>query len=314
MKIHVLDAATLGEDLDLSPLSAVGEVTAWDSTPPALVTERMTGADVVVVNKIKISKANLPEGEACPRLICLCATGYDNVNVADCRERGVGVANVVGYSTDSVAQVTVGLVLSLVCHLPAYLASTANGDYTRGGCANRLVPAYHELAGMTWGVIGAGKIGGRVADVARAFGCRVLTCRRNPDGQSVDLATLLRESDIITIHTPLTEQTRGMIGATELSAMKRGVVLVNMARGAVTDEAALAAALLDGHIGGLGADVFSVEPFPEDHPFYAIKDAPNVALTPHMSWGALESRERCLAEVVKNIAAFAAGEKRNRVD
>ncbi len=314
MKIHVLDAATLGEDLDLSPLSAVGEVTAWSSTSPELVTERLAGADVAVVNKIKISKANLPEGDACPRLICLCATGYDNVSVADCRERGVGVANVVGYSTDSVAQVTVGLVLSLVCHLPEYFASTSDGSYTRGGCANRLAPAYHELSGMTWGVIGAGKIGGRVADVANAFGCRVLTYRRTPDGQSVDLATLLRESDIITIHTPLTEETRGMIGAAEISAMKRGVVLVNMARGAVTDEAALAAAVLEGQIGGLGADVFSVEPFPEEHPFYPIKDHPRVALTPHMSWGAVESRERCLAEVVKNIQAFATGEKRNRVD
>lgn len=314
MKIHILDAATLGDDLDLIPLSSVGEVTAWQFTPPESVTERLAGADVVVVNKIKIHKGNLPEGEACPKLICLCATGYDNVNVQDCRERGVGVANVVGYSSESVAQVTVGLVLSLICHLPDYLSSTVDGSYTRSGCANRLVPAYHEICGMTWGVLGAGKIGCRVAEVARALGCRVLTCRRTPDGQSVDLSTLLRESDIITLHTPLTPETRGMIGAAEVAAMKRGVVLVNMARGAVTDEAALTEGVLSGQIGGLGADVFSVEPFPEDHPFYAIKDHPHVALTPHMSWGAVESRERCLSEVVKNIAAFASGEKRNRVD
>ena len=314
MKIHVLDAATLGEDLDLSPLQAVGEVTLWQTTPPELVTERLAGADVAVINKIKIHQGNLPQGEACPRLICLCATGYDNVNLSDCRERGVGVANVVGYSSDSVAQVTVGLVLSLLCHLPAYLASTQDGSYTRGGVANRLIPPYHEIAGMTWGVVGAGKIGGRVADVARALGCRVLTCRANPDGQSVDLATVLREADIVTLHTPLTDKTRGMIGREEVAAMKDGVILVNMARGAVTDEAALAEGVLSGKIGGLGADVFSVEPFPEEHPFYAMKDHPNVALTPHMSWGAVESRERCLAEVVKNIAAFAMGQSRNRVD
>lgn len=314
MKIHVLDAATLGEDLDLSPLQAAGEVTLWQTTPPELVGERLSGADVVVVNKIKIHKGNLPEGAACPRLICLCATGYDNINLEACRERGVGVANVVGYSSDSVAQVTVGLVLSLLCHLPQYLTSTADGSYTHGGVANRLVPPYREIVGMTWGVVGAGKIGRRVAEVAKALGCRVLTCRAHPDGESVDLATVLRESDIITLHTPLTDKTRGMIGAAEVAAMRRGVILVNMARGAVTDEAALAEGVLSGQIGGLGADVFSVEPFPEDHPFYTVKNHPSVALTPHMSWGAVESRERCLAEVVKNIVAFAAGEKRNRVD
>lgn len=314
MKIHVLDAATLGEDLDLSPLFAVGDVTVWQSTPPELVAERLSGADVVVVNKIKINRGNLPQGDACPKLICLCATGYDNVNVADCREAGVGVTNVVGYSSDSVSQVTVGLVLSLVCHLPAYLSCTTDGTYTRGGCANRLTPTYHEISGMTWGVIGAGRIGSRVADVARAFGCRVLTCRRTPDEHSVDLDTILREADIITIHTPLTDATRGMIGREEIAKTKRGVIIVNMARGAVTDETALAEGILCGHIGGLGADVFSVEPFGTEHPFDAIKDHPCVALTPHMSWGAYEARERCLAEVMENISAFVRGERRCRVD
>ena len=166
---------------------------------------------------------------------------------------------------------------------------------------------------MTWGIVGAGKIGSRVAEVARALGCRVLTCRNTPDEHSVDLETLLRASDIITIHTPLTPKTKGMIGANEIAMMKRGVVVVNMARGAVTDETALAEGILNGHIGGLGADVFSLEPFPEDHPFYPIKDHPCVALTPHMSWGAVESRQRCLEEVVKNIQAFAMGERRNRI-
>ena len=314
MKIHVLDAATLGEDLDLSPLSAVGEVTIWPSTPPEQVMQRLTGADVAIINKIKIHKDNLPQGDACPKLICLCATGYDNVNIADCRERGVGVTNVVGYSSESVAQVTVGLVLSLICHLPAYLASTADGTYSQGGCANRLIPTYHEISGMTWGIIGAGRIGSRVADVARALGCHVLTCRLHPDAHSVDLETLLRSSDIITVHTPLTTETRGMIGSEQIAITKPGVIIVNMARGAVTDATALAEGIINGHIGGLGADVFSVEPFLEDHPFYAIKNHPHVALTPHMSWGALEARNRCLSELIQNILAFAQGERRCRVD
>lgn len=314
MKICVLDAATLGEDLDLSPLSSVGEVTVYEQTPPALVKERITGNDVVVINKVKINEQTLPDGADAPRLVCICATGYDNIDPEACRRRGTAVANVVGYSGESVTQVTVGLVLSLLTHLPAYTASTADGTYTHGGCANRLVPPYHEIAGMTWGVVGAGRIGSRVADVARALGCRVLTCRRHPVGECVDLDTLLRESDVITIHTPLTSETRGLIGREEIAKTKRGVIIVNMARGAVTDEAALAEAVKSGHIGGLGADVFSMEPFPEDHPFFEIRNHPAVLLTPHMSWGAYEARARCLDEVVKNIRAFQDGEMRNRVD
>ncbi len=314
MKICVLDAATLGEDLDLSPLSAVGEVTIYQQTPPELVRERIVGHDVVIINKVKLNEHTLPEGEDAPKLVCICATGYDNIDLAVCRERGIAVSNVVGYSSESVTQVTVGLVLSLMTHLPDYTAATADGSYTHGGCANRLIPTYHEVAGLTWGIVGAGKIGSRVADVARALGCRVLTCRRHPDGQSVDLDTLLCESDIITVHTPLTPETRGLIGKDEIAKTKRGVIIVNMARGAVTDEAALAEAVLDGHIGGLGADVFSVEPFPEDHPFFAIRNHPAVLLTPHMSWGAYEARARCLDEVIQNIQAFQQGQKRNRVD
>ena len=314
MKICVLDVATLGADLDLSLLSAVGEVTCYDATPPHLVRERIAGQDVVVINKIKINADTLPEGKDAPSLVCVCATGYDNIDLDVCRTRGIAVSNVVGYSTESVTQVTVGLVLSLVTHLSAYTASTADGSYTHGGCANRLIPTYHEISGMTWGILGAGKIGSRVAEVARALGCNVLTCCRHPDGQSVELDTLLANSDIITIHTPLTPETRGLIGRDAISKTKRGVVIVNMARGAVTDEAALAEAVLCGHIGGLGADVFSVEPFPEDHPFFALRNHPAVLLTPHMSWGAYESRARCLAEVAENIMAFARGEKRNRVE
>ena len=260
MKICVLDAATLGEDLDLSPLFAVGDVTLYHTTPPHLVRERIAGQDVAVINKIKINAETLPVGEDVPRLVCVCATGYDNIDLDECRRRGIAVSNVVGYSTESVTQVTVGLVLSLVTHLPAYVASTADGSYTNSGCANRLIPTYREISGMTWGVLGAGKIGSRVAEVARALGCRVLTCRRHPDDQSVDLNTLLAESDIITIHTPLTPETRGLIGREALAVTKSGVIIVNMARGAVTDEVALTDAVLSGHIGGLAADVFSVEP------------------------------------------------------
>ena len=312
-KIVVLDAGTLGDDLSLLPLEAEGEVTVYRTSPPETVRERITGADAVILNKVKIGEDQLPD-EGAPGIICVAATGFDNIDLEACRRHGVAVANVRGYSSESVMQVTVGLVLSLITHLPTYCAATADGSYTRGGNANMLSPSYHEIAGLTWGIVGAGKSGSRVAAVARALGCRVLTNRRHPDGVSVDLETLLRESDIVTIHTPLTSETRGLIGEDEIAMMKDGVILVNMARGAVTDEAAVAEAVKSGKIGALGCDVYSVEPFPESHPFYAIRDRENVLLTPHMSWGAYEARARCLSEMILNMMAFFAGEERNRVD
>lgn len=312
-RIVVLDAGTLGDDLSLIPLEAEGEVTVYRVSPPETVRERITGADAVILNKVKIGEDQLPD-EGAPGIICVAATGFDNIDLEACRRHGVAVANVRGYSSESVMQVTVGLVLSLITHLPAYCAATADGSYTRGGNANMLAPSYHEIAGLTWGVVGAGRIGSRVADVARALGCRVLTNRRHPDGVSVDLETLLRESDIVTVHTPLTPETRGLIGEAEIALMKDGVIFVNMARGAVTDETAVAAAVEAGKIGALGCDVYSAEPFPESHPYYAIRDRENVLLTPHMSWGAYEARARCLNEMILNMRAFFAGEERNRVD
>ena len=312
-KIVVLDAGTLGDDLSLLPLETEGEVTVYRVSPPETVRERITGADAVILNKVKIGEDQLPD-EGAPGIICVAATGFDNIDLEACRRHGVAVANVRGYSSESVMQVTVGLVLSLITHQPTYCAATADGSYTRGGNANMLAPSYHEIAGLTWGIVGAGKIGSRVADVARALGCRVLTNRRHPDGVSVDLDTLLRESDIVTIHTPLTPETRGLIGEREIAMMKDGVILVNMARGAVTDEAAVAEAVKSGKIGALGCDVYSVEPFPESHPFYAIRDRENVLLTPHMSWGAKEARQRIMNITVDNVKAFLDGAPVNVVN
>ena len=312
-KIVVLDAGTLGDDLSLAPLEAEGEVTVYRLSPPETIRERIAGADAVILNKVKIGEAQLPD-EGAPGIICVAATGFDNIDLDACRRHGVAVANVRGYSSESVMQVTVGLVLSLLNRLPTYCRATADGSYTHGGNANMLTPTYHEVAGLTWGVVGAGKIGTRVADVARALGCRILTNRLHPDGVSVDLETLLRASDIVTVHTPLTPETRGLIGEPELSMMKDGAILVNMARGAVTDEAAVARAVIEGKLGALGCVVYSTEPFPENHPYYGIRERENVLLTPHMSWGAYEARARCLSEMILNMRAFFKGEQRNRVD
>lgn len=314
MKITVLDAGTLGADIDLTPLERLGELSVFESTPAELVAQRIGDAEVLVVNKVKLNGGNL---SAAPKLklICETATGYDNIDTAFCAAHGIAVCNVPGYSTHSVAQLTLAMVLSLSTHLGLYRQFVHSGDYTRSGVANRLTPVWHELHGQVWGVVGGGNIARQVARVAEAMGCRVLVCRRklDPYFKTVDIDTLCRESDIISIHTPLTDETRGMVSRARIAAMKKNVILVNTARGAVTDEEALAEAVERGTIGGLGVDVYSVEPFGPAHPYQRILDRPNVCLTPHVAWGAVEARNRCIEEAAKNAAAFWKGETRNRV-
>ena len=315
MKLVMLDAGTLGDDLSFDALRAFGDLTVYTSTAPDEVIPRLADCEVAILNKIKLTAAIF---DAVPhlRLVCLTATGFDNVDLDAARAHGVAVCNVPGYSTPSVVQVTLATVLSLATHLPAYAEHVRSGAYAKGGVANCLVPVYHELAGKTWGIVGYGSIGRGVGKVARALGCRLLVCRRTQDGspESVDIDTLCRESDIITLHTPLNDSTRGLISRERIASMKKGVILVNVARGAVTDERAVADAVLSGQIGGFGCDVFSAEPFPEAHPFSALLGCPNVCLTPHMAWGSYEARVRCLETIAGNIRAFADGNRHNRVD
>jgi len=234
MKITVLDSATLGDDLDLSPLSEVGETEVYKNTAPDEVSVRIAESDVVVINKIKLNESNLSSARNL-KLICIAATGYDNIDVAYCKKAGIAVCNVVGYSTHSVSQITVATVLSLACHLPEHSETVKSGRYTASGVANSLTPVYHELAGKTWGIIGYGNIGRQVGKVAEAFGCRVIASRRS-GGASVE--EVCRESDIITIHTPLNDSTRGLISREMIALMKKDVIVVNAARGLVTDERA----------------------------------------------------------------------------
>ncbi len=314
MKIVVLDASTLGEDLSLAPLAALGELVVYQTTSPEELPARIADCDVTVQNKVKLTREALASAKHL-RVISEAATGYDNIDLDAARAYGIAVCNVPGYSTPSVVQLTLSMVLSLATHLPDYAEYVASGSYSRGASANRLVPVYHELAGKTWGIVGYGGIGRGVADVARAIGCDVIYTRNTPDGDPdcVSLDELCRRADIITLHTPLTEKTRGMIGARELALMKNDAILVNVARGAVTDEAAVAQAVLEGRLLGFGCDVYSTEPFRADHPFSALLGHPRVCLTPHMAWGSYEARSRCLATMVANIEAFYRGEKKNRI-
>ncbi len=315
MKITVLDADTLGRDLSLEPLETVGEVTIYDYSTSDEVKERITDCEVVIINKIKLNITNLCCAKKL-RLICVAATGYDNIDVEYCRKNNIAVCNVIGYSTNSVALLTVSMALSLVTHLREYNDYVISGDYTKSGIPNHLEPTFHELDGMTWGIVGLGNIGKRVASIAYALGCKVIANKRTTEEgyNIVSIDELIEESDIISVHTPLTEQTRGLISAGRIKKMKKNAVLVNVARGAVCDEKMLANAIKENRIGGIGVDVYSTEPFGTEHPFYEIKDYPNVLLTPHNAWGAYEARERCLNDIIENIKSFYSGGKRGRVD
>ncbi len=314
MKIKVLDASTLGADMDLSVFERLGDLTIYQTTSPDEVAQNTGDADVIIINKVKVGAHNLAECKNL-KLICIMATGYDNIDIQYCKERGIAVCNVVGYSSQSVAQITVAMVLSLISHLNEYREAVADGSYTLGGVANMLTPVYHEICGKTWGIVGYGNIGSQVGRVAQALGCRVIINKRTPtdDVECVDLDTLCREADIITVHTPLTPDTKNLINEQRIKSMKPDAIFVNMARGLVADEAALADAIECGKLGGLCVDVYSKEPFGADHPYAKIAGYPNVCFTPHMSWGAYEARVRCRDEVMKNIEAFINGDMRNRV-
>ncbi|MCX7715180.1 MAG: hydroxyacid dehydrogenase [Clostridia bacterium] len=315
MKIVVLDAKTFGMDLDLSIFGEVGEPEIYTETKPDEVSERIRDAEVVVLNKIKLNETNLFHAEKL-KLICVTATGYDNIDIDYCRKKFIAVCNVRGYSTQSVAQVTLAMALSLCTSLPQYSEYVKSGLYTQNKAANHLEPVFHEIFGKVWGIVGLGNIGRQVALAARAMGCRVIAYKRMPeDGfDCVDLETLCRESDIISVHLPLCEETRNIINKEKIAMMKKTAIFINVARGSVADEKALALAIEHNRLGGLGIDVYETEPFDEEHPYNRILNNPNVCLTPHMAWGAYEARVRCIREVCENIAAFYDGKIRNRVD
>ncbi len=314
MKIAILDKSTLGEDVDLSPVRKLGETVEFDTTSPEDVAQRISDADVVIINKIKLNKSNLSSAKKL-KLICVAATGYDNIDTAYCKENHIALCNVPGYSTDSVAQVTLSMALSLVTHLKEYESYVRSGEYSKSGIANKLTPVYHEISSMKWGVVGGGGIGTRVAEIAKAMGCEVMVCRRKPEGAFplADIDTICKECDVISLHIPLSDETRNLINKERIALMKESAIVINTARGAVADEKALVEAIKSGKIGALGVDVYSVEPFPEDHPYTEILDFDNVCFTPHMAWGSYEARNRCIRKISENITSFFRGETVNRI-
>ncbi len=314
MNIVILDYKTLGDDLDLSPVYKYGNVIKYPTTTQEEAPERVRDADIVIVNKVKMTEDVVKNAKNL-KLICETATGYDNIDIKYCNDHGICVANTPAYSTSCVAQVTISMATSLMTHLHEYRDFVHSGKYEVCGKANQLTPVYHEFDGLTWGIIGFGNIGKAVGRVAEALGCRVIVNKQthDPNYNCVPLDTLLKESDIISIHCPLTDKTRGLIGERELNMMKKSAIIINVARGAIWDENACAEAIISGKIAGLGCDVFSCEPLPKNHPFNKILNYDNVLLTPHMAWGSFESRTRCFSTVVSNIDAFLNGREQNLI-
>lgn len=316
MKITVLDKASLGTDTPFEFLGSLGDIEMFDATPPELLAERAGNSDVIIINKIKITREVLLAAKERLKLICVFATGYDNVDTVTAKELGIAVCNVPAYSTQSVALYTMSTTLALVTHLNEYRGYVNSGEYTKSGVPNKLTPVYHELDGMVWGIVGLGNIGKEVARLATAFGAKIIACKRTPVDfcECVSLDELCERSDIITLHCPLNDGTREIINAERIGRMKDGVIIVNEARGAVLNENDVANAVLSGKIGGFGCDVYSTEPFGSDHVYNKIKHLDNIILTPHAAWGSYESRTRCIKIIVNNIRSFMSGEKLNRVD
>lgn len=285
-----------------------------DSTSASQLAARLEEAEIVLLNKLRLTREVLLAAPKL-RLIALAATGTDNVDLATARERGIGVCNVCGYCTASVIQHVWAMILSLTQRLPTYQRFVADGSWSRGSEPGIREHSIRELAGRTLGIVGWGELGRGVARAAEAFAMRVVVADR-PGGAArsgrVPLPELLRTADVVSLHCPLTPATRGLIGAAELALMKPDALLINTARGALIDSAALAQALRAGRLGGAGIDVLAQEP-PADGDPLLDPAIPNLVVTPHMAWAARESRQRCLDEMAANIQDFLSGGRRGRV-
>ena len=306
MKIVFLDAATMG-DVSFSPISALGDLECFQTSDREEALQRVKDAEVLIINKIKVDK-ELVDAAPKLRLICEAATGVNNIDLEYAASKGIPVRNAVGYSTDSVVQMTFMMILSLVGRCRYFDDFVKSGEYSRSGLFTDVSKMFFELRGKRLGIIGLGNIGGNVAKVGEAFGMNVSYfstsgTSHSKDYPSVDLDTLMSSSDIISIHAPYNERTAGLVGAEQLRKMKSTAYIVNMGRGGIIDEAALAEAIDGGWIAGAGVDVFTAEPLPADNPLLKVRNRDRLILTPHIGWASIEARERLVAMIADNIAA-----------
>lgn len=318
MKLVILERDSAGTDIDVSCFEQFGTVTCYANTTAAQAAERIKDADIIISNKAPMNQSTLADAPNV-KLICLLATGYDCVDLTYCKSRGIKVANVVNYCTPAVAQHTLLLALMLSGKTAFYDQYVKSGAYSAQERFSNFDRTFHDLEGMTWGIIGMGTIGRKVASLADAFGCKVQfysasgssTCTDYP---RVGLDTLLCTSDIVSLHCPLTDRTRSLIDKHAFEKMKRTAILINVARGPVVNTQDLYEALTTGKIMAAGLDVLEKEPMTHNNPLSQIQDSTKLIITPHMSWASVESRTRLIAEVAKNIQAFLDGVDRNVIN
>ncbi len=312
-----LDAGSLGNELDWAPLQQSLDGWQWHyNSDHATLDARLAGQQVAVTNKVVLDAETIAAADEL-KLICVAATGTNNVDLEAAARHRIPVVNVTGYATAAVSQHVFALMLAHATRWTDYAAAVARGDWSRSEFFCLLDYPIEELAGLTLGIIGYGTLGQAIAGIARAFGMRVLIAERVEATavrkERVALTTLFERADIVSLHCPLTESTRHLIDADALARMRPNAFLINTARGPIVDETALAAALRDGRIAGAALDGLSAEPPPADHPLLA-PDIPNLILTPHSAWASRGARQRVLDGAAANIQAFRAGEPINRVN
>ena len=317
MEIVMLEANTLGADIDLSFFDQLGHVTKYGRSDEENTADRVKDADIIVVNKVPMNEKTLAKAEHL-KMIAVTATGINIVDKAYTDRRGIAVSNVSGYSTMSVAQHTFALALYLIHKMNYFDTYVKSGEYIKSDIFTNLNVTYHELYGKTWGIIGLGNIGKKVAQMAAVFGCRIIyysTSGKNQNNQyeRVDFDTICKESDVLSIHAPLNDETKNLIDKNALKKMKKSAILINVGRGNIVNEADLAEALERDEIAGAGLDVISEEPMKADNPLIRVKDSGKLVITPHIAWASTEARQRLVKEVYLNIESFQNGEKRNIV-
>lgn len=305
MKIVFLDAGTMGTS-SLAPIERVGELTAWPNSTPEESIGRVSDCEVLIVNKIKVNDLLLAAAPKL-RLVCEAGTGINNIDVDACARHGVIVRNVAGYSTDSVVQETFMHILNLLGNGAYFDNVVKSGAYSRSGLFTDYSRPFIEMTGKVLGVIGLGAIGSKVARIGSAFGMKVIYystsgTNHSEEYPSVSLEHLMRKSDVISVHAPYNERTAGLVGEKELRMMKPKAIIVNMGRGGIVVEEALAKVIDEGVIGGAGLDVYSTEPIPENHPLLHTRHPERLSMTPHIAWASIEARERLIQSIADNIA------------
>lgn len=317
MKIVILGAASLGDDIDYAPFYRMGEVSIYPEADEEKAGEQIGDADILVVNKLPVCEKTLKNAGNL-KLVCVTATGINNLDGDYLKSRNIAAYNVAGYSTDAVAQHTFALLFYVLEKLNFYDSYVKSGKYSGAGSFTFFAEHFCELAGKTWGILGLGAIGRKVAQIAEAFNCRVICCSasgRKYDApyEQVELDTLLCKSDVLSVHAPLNSYTEGILNREAFAKMKKTAILVNVARGAIVNEPDLYEALAGNQIAGAALDVLCREPMDPDNPLLRIQDSKKLIITPHIAWAATETRFRCMNEVAKNIERFFAGDDTNRV-